>query len=86
MMSWPLHYIDRAVCFPLLVMTLEWARLIRVARVLFLLLLPGVKGRILSQGILVGDGEHLFRCPGVLHDDLVDQGGVHESLLKEHYD
>jgi hypothetical protein len=54
------HLIDRTIRFPLLVVALGWARLVRMAWVLFLLLFPGVKGHLLSQGILVSDGEHCF--------------------------
>jgi hypothetical protein len=35
-------------------------------------------------GVLVSDGEHCFRHPGVFHGELTDQGRVSESLLKEH--
>jgi hypothetical protein len=39
-----------------------------------------------GQGIFVGDCQHLFRCPGILHGKLTDQGRVRESLLEEHDD
>jgi hypothetical protein len=58
--SWLFHHIDRMIRFPLLVVALGRARLVRVARVLFLLLFPGVKGRLLGQGIPVGVGKHCF--------------------------
>jgi hypothetical protein len=82
----PLHRIDEMVCFALLIVALGWARLIHVARVLLLLLLPSVEGRLLGQDVLVGHGEHLLWCPGVLHSELTDQGGAPESLLEEHDD
>jgi hypothetical protein len=44
------------------------------------------EGRLLSQGILVGDGKHLLKRPGVFHGELLDQGWVFESLLEEHDD
>jgi hypothetical protein len=80
--SRPLHCIDGTVCFPLLVMALGRARLVRVDRLL--LLLSGIEGRFLSQGIFICDSQHLFCHPGVLHGKLVDQGRVPESLLEEH--
>jgi hypothetical protein len=78
----PLHSIDGMVCFSLLVMALGWARLVLV--VWLLLLLSGIEGRLLDQGIIVGDSQHLFWCPGVLHDELADQGWVLKSFLEEH--
>jgi hypothetical protein len=79
--SWPLHHVDGTVCLPLLVVALGRARLVRVAQ---LLLLSGIEGRLLSQGIFVGDGQHLFTHPGVIHGELADQRWVLESLLEEH--
>jgi hypothetical protein len=84
MASWPFHHIDKMVSFPLLVVALGWARLVRVARLLLLLLFSGVEGHLLSQGILVSHSEHLFWCPRILHGELMDQGRVSESLLEEH--
>jgi hypothetical protein len=72
--SRPLYVVHRVIHLPLLVVALEKARLIQVARLLLLLLLSGVEGHLLSQGILVGNCQHLFRHPGVLHGKLVDQG------------
>jgi hypothetical protein len=54
-----------------------------VAQLLILLLLSGVEGRFLGQGIFAGDCQHLFRCPWILHGELVDQGRVLDSLLEE---
>jgi hypothetical protein len=82
--SWLFHRVDRTICFPLLIMALGWARLVRVARVLLVLLFPGVKGHLLSQGILVSNGEHHFWCLVVFHSELADQGRVPKSLLEEH--
>jgi hypothetical protein len=58
--SWPFHHIDGIIRFPILVVALGRARLVRMARVLFLLLFPGVDNRLLSQCVLVNDGEHCF--------------------------
>jgi hypothetical protein len=58
--SWPFHHIDEMIHFPLLVVALGRARLVCMAQVLFLLLFPGVDGRLLGQGVLVGDREHCF--------------------------
>jgi hypothetical protein len=69
------------ISFPLLVVALGQARLIHVTR---LLLSSGVEGCLLSQGVLVSDNEHIFRCPGILHGELMDQGRVPESLHEEH--
>jgi hypothetical protein len=80
MVPWPFHHIDRTVSFPLLVVALGWARLIRVTRLLF----SGVEGHLLDQGVLVSDSEHLFRCHGILHGKHTDQGRVPESLLEKH--
>jgi hypothetical protein len=52
--SWPFHRIDRTVRLPLLVVALGRARLIRLAQLL--LLLSGIEGHLLSQGLFVGDG------------------------------
>jgi hypothetical protein len=82
--SWPFHRVDRMIRFPLLVMALGRARLVCVARVLLFLLLSCVKGRLLSQGVLITNGEHCFWCLGVFHGKLMDQGWVPESLLEEH--
>jgi hypothetical protein len=84
--SWPFHCIDETICFPLLVMALGWARLVRVAWVLFLLLFRGVEGHLLGQGVPVGNGEHFFWRPGVLHGMLSDQSRIPESLLEEYDD
>jgi hypothetical protein len=54
------HRIDGMICFPLLIMALGRARLIRVTRLLLLLLLSCVEGHFLGQGTLVCDGEHCF--------------------------
>jgi hypothetical protein len=45
--SWPFHRNDGMIILPLLVVTLGQARQVRVARVLFLLLFPGVESRLL---------------------------------------
>jgi hypothetical protein len=59
--SWSFHRIDGMIRFPLLVVALGRARLVHVARLLLLLLLlSGVEGCLLSQGVLVGDSQHLF--------------------------
>jgi hypothetical protein len=63
-------------------MALGWARLVRVTWLL--LLLSAVEGHLLSQGVLVSDGKHLFLHPQVFHGELTDQGWVPESLLKKH--
>jgi hypothetical protein len=54
------HRIDGTICFPLLVVALGRARLVCMARVLLLLLFPGVEGRLLIHNILVSDGEHYY--------------------------
>jgi hypothetical protein len=54
------HRIDGTIHFPLLVLALGRDRLVRVARVLFLLLFPSVEGHLLGQSISVGDGKHCF--------------------------
>jgi hypothetical protein len=72
--TWPLYVVHGAIYLPLLVLTLGGARLIHVAQLLILLLLSGVKGRLLGQGVFVGDCQHLFRRPEILHGELVDQG------------
>jgi hypothetical protein len=56
-----------------LVITLQGARLIRMTQLLVLLLLSGVEGRLLGQGILVGDGQYLLRHPKILHGELADK-------------
>jgi hypothetical protein len=56
--SQSLHCVDKMVHFPLLVVALGRARLVCVARLL--LLLSGIEGDLLSQGVLVGDSQHLF--------------------------
>jgi hypothetical protein len=66
----------------LFVSALGQARLVRVAR---LLLLFSIEGHFLSHAIPVGNSQHLFRCPMVLHGELADQRRVPESLLKEHH-
>jgi hypothetical protein len=82
--SWPFHRVDRTISLPLLIMTLRWARLICIARVLFLLLFPGVEGHLLSQVILISYGEHCFWHPMIFHCKLTDQGSVTKSFLEEH--
>jgi hypothetical protein len=57
-----------------------------VAQLLILLLVSGVEGCLLDQGVFVGDFQHLLRHSGILHGELMDQGRVHESLLEEHDD
>jgi hypothetical protein len=52
------HRSYRTIRFPLLVVALGRAGLVRVARLLLLLLLSGVEGRLLGQSILVSDGKH----------------------------
>jgi hypothetical protein len=58
--SRPFHHVDRMIHFPLLIVTLGRARLVRVARLLLLLLLSGVEGRLLCLSIFIGDSQHLF--------------------------
>ena len=58
--SWPLHIVDRIIHLPLVVMAFGGARLVHVALLLLLLLLFGVEGRFLGQGIFVGDSQHLL--------------------------
>jgi hypothetical protein len=82
----PFHRIDGMICFPLLIVALGWARLVRMAWELFLLLFLGVEGHLLDQGVAVGDGEHCFCCPRVLHGELLDLGQIPEFLLEEHDD
>jgi hypothetical protein len=67
---WLFHCIDRMVGFPLLIVVLGQARLVRVTWLL--LLFSGVEGCLLGQGILVSDGEHPFWCLGILHGELMD--------------
>jgi hypothetical protein len=63
-------------------MALGEARLVRVAWLL--LLFSCVEGCLLSQGILVSDGEHCFQRPRVFHGELMYQGWAPKSLLEEH--
>jgi hypothetical protein len=79
MAPWPFHRIDRTGIFPLLLVALKRARMICDQ----LLLFSGVEGRLLNQCILVSDREHLLWCCRILHGELMDQGRVPESLLKE---
>jgi hypothetical protein len=58
--SRPFHRVDRTVRFPLLVVALGRAGMVRMARVLFLLLFAGVESHLLGQGVPVGDGKHCF--------------------------
>jgi hypothetical protein len=58
--SWPLHIVDRIIHLPLVVVAFGGARLVHVALLLLLLLLFGVEGRFLGQGIFVGDSQHLL--------------------------
>jgi hypothetical protein len=58
--SWPFHCVDQTIHLPLIVIALGGARLVRVARQLLPLLLSGIEGHLLGQGVLVSDGEHLF--------------------------
>jgi hypothetical protein len=51
-----------------------------------LLLLSCVEGHLLSQGVPVGDGKHLFRCPGVFHGEILEWGRVPKNLFEEHHD
>jgi hypothetical protein len=76
----------RAVWVPLFVISLRGAGWIWVAQLLVLLLVSGVKGHLLNQGIFVGDCQHVLRHHGVLHGKLVDQWRVLVSLLEEHDD
>jgi hypothetical protein len=69
--TWPLHVVHGTIRFSLLVVALGRAWPIRVAR---LLLLSGVEGRLLGQDVSVGDRQHLFRRPGILHGVLADKG------------
>jgi hypothetical protein len=65
-----LNRVDRMVRLSLLVVALGCARLIRVTQLL--LLLSCVEGHLLSQGVFVGDGKHMFQHPGVFHGELSD--------------
>jgi hypothetical protein len=56
--SRPFHHVDGTIGFPLLVVALGRARLVRVVRFLLLLLLSCVEGCLLTQGVLVSDGIH----------------------------
>jgi hypothetical protein len=67
--SQSLHIVHRAIHLPLLVVTLGWARLICVAWLFFLLLFSGIEGCLLSQGVSVGDCQHFFWHPRVLHGE-----------------
>jgi hypothetical protein len=80
----PLNVYHGAIQFPLLVIILRGAGLIRVDRLLILLLISGVDSCFLNQGVFVGDCQHLFGRPGILYCQLVDHGRVHESFLEEH--
>jgi hypothetical protein len=74
------------VRLPLLIVTLGGAGLIRVTQLIVLLLVSGVEGRLLGQGVFVGDCQHLLICSRILHGELADQGWVPESFLEEHDD
>jgi hypothetical protein len=70
---------------PLIVVTVGSVGLIQVAQLLVLLIF-GVEGHVLGQGIVFGNCKHLFGHSGILHGELVDQGRVPESLLKKYDD
>jgi hypothetical protein len=55
---WPFHGVDGTIRLPLLIVALGRARLVRVARLL--LLLSVIEGRLLHQGIFVGDSQYFF--------------------------
>jgi 5,10-methenyltetrahydromethanopterin hydrogenase len=74
----PFHVVHGAIHVPLLIVALGRARPIWVAELVLLLLLSGVEGAFISDCL------HLFRRPGVLHSELMDQGWVLESFLEEH--
>jgi hypothetical protein len=83
-LSWPGPVLDLVATRPLYV---GGAGLVGLTHLLILLGVSigvfVVKGRLLSQGTLVGDVQHLLGRPGVFHGELVDQRRVPESLLKE---
>jgi hypothetical protein len=54
------HCVDKMIRFYLLIVALRRTRLVRVARVFFLLLFPGVEGHLLGQRVPIGDGKHYF--------------------------
>jgi hypothetical protein len=56
----PFHCVNNMIYFPLFVMALGRARLVRVARLLLLLLLSGVQSCLLRHGVFVGDVQHIF--------------------------
>jgi hypothetical protein len=74
----PLYVSHGAIRLPLFNIAFRGAGSIRLTLLLILLgVLVGVsvaEGRLLSQGILVGDGKHLLKRPGVFHGELLDQG------------
>jgi hypothetical protein len=55
---WSFHGVNGTICLPLLIVALGRARLVRVARLL--LLLSVIEGRLLHQGIFVGDSQYFF--------------------------
>jgi hypothetical protein len=55
-----------------------------LTQLLILLGFSIVEGRLLGLGVLVGDGKHLLRRPGIFHGELVTQGRMSELLLEEH--
>jgi hypothetical protein len=80
----PLYVGYRAVMLSLLVIVFVGDRSIWLTQLLILLGFSVVEGRLLGLGVLVGDGKHLLRRPGIFHGELVTQGWISELLLEEH--
>jgi hypothetical protein len=85
-MMWLLHISHREFMLSLLVIVRGGVRSVRLTRLLILLGVSIVEAHLLSQGIFVGNGQHLLGCLGVFHAELVNQGRISESLLEEHDD
>jgi hypothetical protein len=66
-MTRPLYVGHRAVRLSLLVIVFGGAESIRLTRLLILLVISVVEGRLLDQGILVGNDQHLLGCPRNFH-------------------
>jgi hypothetical protein len=79
-----LYIVHEAIHIPLLVVAHRRSRLVHDARLLLLLLLFVAEGHFLTQGVFVGNSQHFFWCPGILHGELTDQGWTPKSLLEEH--
>jgi hypothetical protein len=73
-MSRPFYIVHGVIHLPILVVALGQARLVHVARLLLLLLFSSIEGHLLSQSVFVGDSQHHFRCPRILHGELAGQG------------